>query len=69
MREPFLFYHEVTTPRRGEPVAPPIVACPDCGSPLNVDEEAIKFDPRRPDAPPVVTRIAFCCGCEFAHEF
>lgn len=41
--------------------------CPECGWPLDVDDEAELFDPltgsRR------AARLAWCYACDFTHEF
>lgn len=53
--------------RATAPEAP--IACPDCGSPLMVDEDAQKGTGPvdRPLMTPV--RAAICPTCEFIHEF
>lgn len=50
----------------GEVPPAPVVACPSCGSPLDVDLDA---ETTTPDGITRRVRAAFCSGCEFVHEF
>lgn len=38
--------------------------CPDCGAPVDIEDEALKIDPARPGEW-TTARVAFCCGCEW----
>lgn len=45
----------------------PVVPCPECGKPLEVDEQMETLDPKTGER--AFVRAAYCMGCEFVHEF
>ena len=53
----------------GPPLLDPPTSCPDCGSELTIDPEAVRVTPRG-DMPPhyATVRVAACSGCEWIVE-
>lgn len=49
------------------PSGVPVVPCPECGKPLEVDEHMETLDPNTGRR--AFVRAAYCMGCEFVHEF
>lgn len=53
----------------GHQPKPDPTACPECGSDLFIDAEALRVTPRRGQRPlKKVVRVAACSGCEYVKE-